>query len=55
MIVLVAACVGALFGGFQAKRREGNRMDIAQYAVGYGIAFALVGLLITVILLRTVG
>tara|TARA_B110000908_G_C10237581_1_gene444230 strand:- start:2024 stop:2209 length:186 start_codon:yes stop_codon:yes gene_type:complete len=51
MIVLVAALIGALVGGFTAKRRGGNRMDIAQYAAGYGMAFVVVGLIATVVLI----
>lgn len=47
MIVLGAALLGAIIGGMTAARRKGNGLDIAQYAAGYAIAFALVGLFIT--------
>ena len=50
MIVIVSAIIGALSGGITAKRRNGNAADIAQYATGFGIAFALVGLILTIIL-----
>jgi len=52
MITLVFALVGALVGGFTAKKRGGNRLDIAQYAAGYGMAFAVVGLFVAVFLMR---
>jgi len=53
MIVLTAAITGALLGVFQAKRRNGNRKDIAQYAVVYAMVFALVALFVTIFLLRS--
>jgi hypothetical protein len=52
MIVLVAALIGALMGGFAAKRRGGNGMDIAQYAAGYAMAFIVVALIATVVIDR---
>jgi hypothetical protein len=52
MIVIVAFLIGALWGGFLARRREGGRLDIAQYAVAFGIAFAIAGLALTVVVER---
>ncbi|MDJ0629888.1 MAG: apolipoprotein acyltransferase [Rhodobacter sp.] len=52
MIVIVSAIAGIVWGGYQAKRRGGNRKDMAQYAAGYGIAFTLLGLVATVVLER---
>lgn len=40
-MIWIGFLVGGLLGGFQAYRRKGNRMDIAQYAVVYGIVCAL--------------
>ena len=48
MIVIIAAIVGAVLGGFTAKKRQGNRLDIVQYATVYAIAFALLGLIATI-------
>ncbi len=48
MIVLVAGLAGAFLGGMTARRRKGSLADIAQYAAGFGIAFALIGLMITI-------
>ncbi len=52
MIIIGAMLLGAVIGGVTAKRRGGNRLDIAQYAVGYAIAFTLVGVLATILVDR---
>jgi hypothetical protein len=52
VIVIVAFLLGGLWGGAVARRRGGSKLDIAQYAAAYGIAFAIVGLFATVILER---
>ncbi|ETA52193.1 MULTISPECIES: hypothetical protein [Ponticoccus] len=48
MIVIAGAILGAILGGIVAARRKGNKADIAQYAVVYGIALALAGLVLTI-------
>lgn len=48
MIVIALALGGAIWGGLTAKRRNGSAADIAQYAAGYGIGFALLGLVATI-------
>ncbi|UWR24809.1 apolipoprotein acyltransferase [Sulfitobacter sp. S223] len=52
MIVIGLAIIGALIGGMTARKRRGNRKDIAQYAIGYGMAFLIVGMFLTVIIDR---
>ncbi|GIT85616.1 MULTISPECIES: hypothetical protein [Roseobacter] len=54
MIIICGTLLGAIIGGNTARRRKGNRLDIAQYAAGYGMAFLIVSMIITVILDRTV-
>ena len=54
MIVLVAALIGAVLGALTARRRNGNRLDMLQYATVYGILFALGGLVLSIALDRTV-
>ncbi|MCL4189915.1 MAG: hypothetical protein KJZ85_20140 [Rhodobacteraceae bacterium] len=49
MIVLAGMLTGALWGAGVARRRQGNGLDIAQYAAAYGILFGLVGLFATVL------
>lgn len=52
MIVIAAALFGAIIGGLTARKRGGNRLDIAQYAAGYALAFTVVGLISTVVIDR---
>lgn len=52
MIIIAAALIGAIIGGMTAKRRRGKPADIAQYAVAYAIAFAVLGLFATIIVNR---
>lgn len=55
MIVIVLAILGAVIGGLTARKRNGNRKDIAQYAAGYAMAFIIVGMVLTVILDRVLS
>ena len=48
MIVVIGVLGGAIIGAVTAKRRGGNRLDMAQYAAGYGIALGLLGLFVTI-------
>lgn len=53
-LVLGSALLGAVIGGLSAKKRGGKPLDIAQYATAFGIAFALLGLIASVILSRII-
>ena len=52
---LICGFVGALFGARAAKKRSGRAADIAQYSAAYGILFALIGLVLTIIADRMVS
>ncbi|MFT7059779.1 MAG: hypothetical protein ACJASV_002292 [Pseudorhodobacter sp.] len=52
MIVLASMTLGAIIGATTAKRRGGKTLDAAQYAAAYGIAFALIGLFLTIFIER---
>ncbi len=52
MIMIVSTLVGIAFGVNSARRRNGNRLDMAQYAAGYGIAFAIFGLFLGIVIER---
>lgn len=54
MIVIAAALFGAFTGGYTARKRGGNRLDMAQYAAGYAMAFVVLGLIATVVIDRSV-
>jgi hypothetical protein len=43
---------GAAFGAYTALKRGGRKLDALQYAAGYGIAFGLLGLAISIFLDR---
>lgn len=55
MILIVGFIVGAVWGALQARRREGNRLDMAQYAFGYGVAFALVAVVVALAIENLAG
>lgn len=52
MIIVAGLLSGVLVGALTAKRRGGKTLDMLQYAAGYGIAFMLVGVFLTIILER---
>jgi len=52
VIVLAGVLGGALLGAVTAKRRGGNRLDMAQYGAGYAIALGLLGLFVTIFVER---
>jgi hypothetical protein len=52
MIVLAGTLFGGIYGALLAKRREGTTLDMAQYAAGFGIAFGLLGLFLTIFVER---
>ena len=52
MIVISFAIIGVLWGIFAARKRGGNRKDMAQYGAGYGMAFLICGMFLTVIVDR---
>ena len=54
MIIFISALIGAVWGGWMAKRRGGNRKDIAQYAVVMAIALSIAAMILRVILVRMI-
>lgn len=48
MIVLAGLVLGAVWGVVQAKKRGGNRADMAQYGAVWGIIGGLAGLFLTI-------
>ncbi|WP_165018773.1 hypothetical protein [Rhodobacter sp. SGA-6-6] len=52
MLVIGGLVIGALWGGFSAKRRGGKPADIAQYAAVYAILLGLLGLFLTIAIER---
>ncbi|MGF6859493.1 hypothetical protein ABIE69_000040 [Rhodobacteraceae bacterium MBR-64] len=54
MIVIAGLVLGALIGALRARARQGNRLDIAQYAAVHAMIFAVIGLFVTIALDRLV-
>ncbi|MBC2835346.1 hypothetical protein [Paragemmobacter straminiformis] len=54
MIVIAGLVLGAAIGARTALKRGGRKLDALQYGAGYGILFALFGLVITIIVGRMV-
>lgn len=52
MIVLAGLIAGAGYGAWLARKRDGKRLDMLQYGAGFALAFAMLGLFITVFLDR---
>jgi len=50
MIVIAAVICGGILGAMTAKNREGTGLDMAQYAAGYGIAFGVLGLFLSLLI-----
>ncbi|MCK0143543.1 hypothetical protein [Aliiroseovarius sp. F20344] len=55
MVVIVALVLGAVFGVLRAKKRGGNRLDMAQYGAVYGIGLALIVIFLVIIGERNLG
>jgi hypothetical protein len=53
LIAIVLFVIGAVIGWRRAARRGGNTADKLQYALAHGIPAFLIGVIVTVILLRT--
>jgi len=45
MISLIAFIFGVAYGGWRAKQRGGNWMDIIQYALVYGLILLVISLI----------
>ena len=54
-LAVIAAVIGALAGALVAWRRKGTLTDLLQYAAVYGLIFALAGLFVAILLVRTAG
>ncbi|MBU3030040.1 hypothetical protein [Paracoccus marinaquae] len=52
MIVIATIVLGALVGWRRAAQLGGNGRDRAQYAAGYALAFAVLGLFVTIVIDR---
>ena len=54
MIIFASTVLGILLGISAARRRKGNRLDMAQYGAGFGIAFMLLGVVVSIVIERLI-
>jgi len=54
MIIFAFAVLGILLGISAARKRNGNRLDMAQYGAGFGIAFMLLGIVASIVIERII-
>lgn len=54
MIIIAGAILGITYGGWVAWKRKGNKLDIAQYAAVFALAFSMIGLFVTIFIDRLV-
>lgn len=52
MVWLGAMVLGAVLGAATALRRGGRKLDALQYAVGFAIAFGLIGFAASILIVR---
>lgn len=52
MIIAAALVLGALLGDYRARKAGGRRADRIQYAAAHALAFALLGLVLSIALDR---
>ncbi len=52
MIVITGLILGAVLGWRRAAKRGGNRADKLQYAAAHGMALAVLGIFLTLIIAR---
>lgn len=50
MIVIAGLILGAIVGALRARARQGNKLDIAQYAAVHAIIFAVLGMFLTILI-----
>ena len=53
ILTLAGFVLGALFGAVRARRRGGVGLDVLQWAAVYGLILGMVGVFVTIILVRT--
>ncbi|KRS10613.1 MAG: hypothetical protein RIE24_08275 [Silicimonas sp.] len=55
MLVLAGFVGGTIWGGYLARRRKGDRLDMLQYATSSGIVFGLLAYFASLIFLRIIS
>jgi len=53
MIVIAALIIGAAIGWWRAGKLGGNRADRLQYGAAHALAFAVLGIFLTILIARS--
>lgn len=54
MIPLITFIIGLIFGWIRSVRKNGTLFDHLQYSVVHGLAFGIIGLVISIILIQLI-
>ena len=54
MIVIGCGLIFSGYGGWLAKKRKGKPADIAQYAASFGLFGAIIGMVLTIVVDRSI-
>jgi hypothetical protein len=54
MIIIAGLVIGAAIGARNARRRDGNRLDIAQYTAVGGMIGGILGTIATIVVERLI-
>jgi len=54
MIVIGTGLIFSIYGGLLARRRNGKSLDIAQYAAGFALFGAIIGMVLTIAIDRAI-
>ena len=54
MIPLITYIIGLIFGWIRSVRKNGTLFDHLQYSVVHGLAFGIIGLVVSIILIQLI-
>ena len=54
MIQLITFIIGLIFGWIRSVRKNGTLFDHLQYSVVHGLAFGIIGLVVSIILIQLI-
>lgn len=54
MIPLITFIIGLIFGWIRSVRKNGALLDHLQYSVVHGLAFGIIGLVVSIVLIQLI-
>jgi hypothetical protein len=55
MFIIAGILGGAALGAYRAKKRGGKLADMVQYGAAHAMAFGILGLIVTIIIERSIA